>query len=457
MSIEIRNIVQAQQAYFATGRTRDLSFRMQALTRLKSALDQYQERILSALQEDLQKSHFEGYMTEIGMVKAELSYVKKHMAKWAKPQRVKTPMSQFPAKSFVLKEPYGVVLIMAPWNYPFQLCLEPLIGALAAGNCAVIKPSAYAPHTAQVLQEMIEACYPAEYVTVVTGGRAENLALLDQTFQFIFFTGGATVGRFVMAKAAEHLTPVCLELGGKSPCIVDNTADVRLAAKRIVFGKCLNAGQTCVAPDYVLIDASVKDKFCEYARQYIERFYTKDPLSNPSYPRIINQKHFDRLLGLMQSGHVLYGGHSNSRLQIEPTLLDQVAPDSPIMSEEIFGPLLPIVPFTDREEALAFVNARPHPLALYLFTKDKAFEKQVLSSVSFGGGCVNDTIIHLATSHMGFGGVGESGMGQYHGKRSFDLFTHEKSIVRKATWLDLSLRYQPATEHKLKMIKRFLK
>lgn len=458
MSIDIEKLVHSQQRYFASGRTRDIAFRKQALSRLESAVVQYEERILSALNEDLQKSHFEGYMTEIGMVKAELSYVQKRLVRWNRPQRVKTPLAQFPAKSVILREPYGSVLIMAPWNYPFQLCLEPLIGALAAGNCAVIKPSAYAPHTAQVLKSMIEACFPPEYVAVVPGGRSENLALLDQPFQFIFFTGGATVGRFVMEKAARHLTPVCLELGGKSPCIVDSTANVRLAAKRIVFGKCLNAGQTCVAPDYVLVDRAVKDQFCREAQRYIEQFYTKDPLSNPAYPRIINQKHFDRLVSLMEGGHVLYGGHScAAHLQIEPTLIDQVSPDSPLMAEEIFGPLLPILTFSDRAQAIEFVNARPHPLALYLFTSDKAFTSQVLSSVSFGGGCVNDTIIHLATSRMGFGGVGASGMGQCHGRRSFDAFTHEKSIVKKATWLDLPIRYQPATRRKMRLMRRFLK
>lgn len=455
MSIE--TIVQSQHTFFASGRTLEVSFRIESLDRLARAIDQYEERILSALQQDLQKSHFEGYMTEIGMVKSELAFVRKRLRRWAKPRRVKTPLAQYPAKSFVLSEPYGPVLIMAPWNYPFQLCLEPLIGALAAGNCAVVKPSAYAPHTAAVLQSLIESCFAPEHVAVVTGGREENLALLDQPFQFIFFTGGVTVGKLVMSKAAERLTPVCLELGGKSPCLVDATADVKLAAKRIVFGKCLNAGQTCVAPDYVLVDAAVKDEFCRHAQHYIERFYTKDPLSNPAYPKIINHKHFLRLVQLMQSGRVLFGGHSNAHDQIEPTLLDNVSPDAPLMTEEIFGPLLPILPFTDREQAVAFVKARPKPLALYLFTSDKHFERRVLSAVPFGGGCVNDTIIHLATSRMGFGGVGPSGMGRYHGKHSFDTFSHHKSIVRKATWLDLPVRYQPATPLKQKLLRLFMK
>lgn len=455
MSIE--QIVQSQHAFFASGRTLDVSFRLQSLSALARAIDQYEERLLSALQEDLQKSHFEGFMTEIGMVRAELSFVKKHVRRWAKPQRVKTPLAQFPAKSLVIPEPYGSVLIMAPWNYPFQLCIEPLIGALAAGNCAVIKPSAYAPHTAAVLQSMIESCFPPEYVCVVTGGRAENLALLSQDFQFLFFTGGATVGRLVMQKAAERLIPVCLELGGKSPCLVDRTANIKLAAKRIVFGKCLNAGQTCVAPDYVLIDETVKDEFVHWAQHYIEQFYTPDPLANPAYPKIINHKHFLRLEALLSAGRILYGGQTNAHDQIAPTLLDQIAPDSPLMKDEIFGPLLPILPFTDREQAVGFINARPKPLALYLFSTDKAFTDRVLSGVSFGGGCVNDTIIHLATSHMGFGGVGQSGMGSYHGRKSFDTFTHYKSIVKKSNRLDLPIRYQPATPAKARLLRRFLK
>ena len=458
MSIDIEKLVQSQQHYFASGRTRDIAFRKQALSRLESAVVQYEERILSALSEDLQKSHFEGYMTEIGMVRAELSYVQKRLARWARPQRVKTPLAQFPAKSVILREPYGSVLILAPWNYPFQLCLEPLIGALAAGNCAVLKPSAYAPHTAQVLKSMIESCFPPEYVAVVPGGRAENQALLDQPFQFIFFTGGATVGRFVMEKAARHLTPVCLELGGKSPCIVDSTAHVRLAAKRIVFGKCLNAGQTCVAPDYLLVQSSVKDRFLKLFCAETRRMYGKNPLENPDYPKIINEKHFNRIKGLMNSGTEFMGGEVRERtLQIAPTVLDQVKPSDPVMQEEIFGPLLPVLTFETIDEAENFVLEREKPLACYIFTRNKETERRLLGSLSFGGGCINDTIIHLATSRMGFGGVGNSGMGSYHGRKSFETFSHEKSIVKKYNWIDLPIRYQPYRKWKEKLLRLFLK
>lgn len=454
----IEQLVAAQRRFFASGQTLDLAFRKQSLLTLKRAIRAHEEAVNAALMQDLGKSAAETYMCETGMTLSELSYMISHLGRFAKKRRVLTPLAQFPSDSFTVREPYGVALIMAPWNYPFMLLMEPLIGALAAGNCCMLKPSAYAPATSKVIAQIVAECFPPEYVALVEGGRAENQALLHQRFDYIFFTGGVTVGREVMRAASEHLTPVTLELGGKSPCIVDSTAHVRLAAKRIVFGKCLNAGQTCVAPDYVLVDRAVKDEFCREAQRYIEQFYTKDPLSNPAYPRIVNQKHFDRLLSLMEGGHVLCGGHSSAeRLQIEPTLLDQVSPDSPLMAEEIFGPLLPILTFSERAQAIEFVNARPHPLALYLFTSDKAFSDQVLSSVSFGGGCVNDTIIHLATSRMGFGGVGPSGMGQYHGKRSFDTFTHEKSIVKKATWLDLPIRYQPATRRKMRLMRRFLK
>lgn len=397
-------------------------------------------------------------MCEIGMTLSELTYVRRHMARWAKDRRVLTPLSQFPAKSFVVKQPYGVALIMSPWNYPFMLTMDPLIGALAAGNCCVVKPSAYSPATSAIIRELIAECFPPEYVCVVEGGRAENQALLDQPFDYIFFTGGVTVGRQVMEKASVHLTPVTLELGGKSPCIVDETAKLDLAAKRLVFGKLLNCGQTCVAPDYLLVQRSIKDAFLERVKGYITSMYGSNPLENDGYVRMINQKHFQRVCGLIQPEKVVFGGASDPEtLKIQPTILDGVSPDDPVMQEEIFGPLLPVLTFDHVDEAVNFISDRPHPLALYLFSQDHRTQQRFLRQVSFGGGCINDTIIHLATSRMGFGGVGNSGMGSYHGKQSFDTFSHHKSVVKKSTWIDLPVRYAPYSRLQERMLRLFLK
>ena len=456
--MRIQSLVSAQRAYFRTGATLDLSFRRRALDTLEDALRARESALLDALKADLGKSAGEGYLCEVGLTRSELSYMKKHFRRWAKAKGVATPMSLFPGKSFTLPRPYGVSLIMAPWNYPILLSLEPLIGAIAAGNCCILKPSAYAPAASAALRELVEACFPPEYVAVVEGGRAENQALLEQHFDYIFFTGGVEVGKLVMEKAARWLTPVTLELGGKSPCIIDQTADLPLAAKRLAFGKYLNAGQTCVAPDYVLVHRDVHDGLLALLAGEIAAFYGSDPLACPDYGRIVNEKHFHRLMGLMDSGRVVCGGTGSAEtLQIAPTVLADVSPDSPVMSEEIFGPVLPVLAYESLDEAVAFVNARPKPLALYLFTTDKAAERRVLRDCSFGGGCINDTIIHLATSDMGFGGVGESGMGSYHGKLSFDTFTHYKSIVKKSNRLDLPVRYQPYTKEKERMLRRVLK
>ena len=347
---------------------------------------------------------------------------------------------------------------MSPWNYPFMLCMEPLIGALAAGNCCVLKPSAYSPATSAVIRELVEACFPPEYVTAVEGGRQENQALLDQKFDYIFFTGGTAVGTEVMTKAARHLTPVTLELGGKSPCIVDKTAKLNLAAKRLAFGKLLNCGQTCVAPDYLLIQREVKEEFLAHLKKWMAAMYGQDPLDNDGYVRMVNEKHFRRVMGLIDPAKVVYGGRGDPEtLRIQPTILDGVTPEDPVMQEEIFGPVLPVLTFDTVEEAERFVAQRPHPLALYLFSEDRAVQRHVLHHLSFGGGCVNDTIIHLATSRMGFGGVGQSGMGSYHGKRSFDTFSHRKSIVQKSTWMDLPFRYAPYTPLGSKLLRIFLK
>ena len=456
--MEIQKIVEKQRAYFATGATRPVAFRLDALKRLEAAIKDREEQLHQALKQDLNKSGFESYMTETGLTLSELTYMRKHLKSYCRRDGRLTPMSQFHGKSFVLREPYGVVLIMSPWNYPFMLCIEPLVGAIAAGNCCILKPSAYAPATSAAIRELVESVFPPEYVAVVEGGRAENTALLEQRFDYIFFTGGVTVGKLVMEKASRYLTPVTLELGGKSPCIIDRTADLKVAAKRLAFGKYLNGGQTCVAPDYLLIQEEVKETFLGYFEKTVREMFGEKPLKNPDYPKIINQKHFDRLTGLMKSGKLRMGGETDPEtLQIAPAVLDQVTPEDPVMQEEIFGPILPVLTFREIGEAEQFVREREKPLACYIFTRDKAVERRLLGSLSFGGGCVNDTIIHLATSRMGFGGVGNSGMGSYHGRKSFETFSHEKSIVKKYNWIDLPIRYQPYTKAKERLLRFFLK
>lgn len=457
--MDIESIVKRQREFFATGATLPVSARVDALKRLQANIRAAEKDLQAAMKQDLNKCGFESYMAEIGMVLDEVGHAIKKLPGWAKPKRARTPMSQFSAKSFTLSEPYGVTLVMAPWNYPFLLSMDPVVGAVAAGNCVVLKPSAYAPATSAAMAKLIADTFDPGWVTVVEGGRKENSALLDQRFDFIFFTGGVTVGKLVMEKASHWLTPVILELGGKSPVLIDRTADIPLTAKRLAFGKVLNAGQTCVAPDYVLVDRTVKDRLVEELKKQFAAMLGPDPLHNPDYVRIINRKHFERVTGLLEGETILAGGKSRADEVsgwIEPTLVEGTADCKP-MQEEIFGPILPLIPVESMDEAIAFVNGREKPLALYLFTKDPAVEQKVLARCSFGGGCVNDTIIHLATHDMGFGGVGQSGMGNYHGKRSFDTFSHEKSIVKKALWLDLPMRYMPYTKKNEKMVRMFLK
>ena len=418
----------------------------------------YEKEINEALKADLGKSAFEGYMCETGMVLSELSYMIKHTASYAGEKTVITPLAQFAARSFVKPSPYGVTLIMSPWNYPFMLTLDPLVDALAAGNTAVVKPSAYSPKTSEVIAKIIGECFDPAYVAVVTGGRKENSCLLSGNFDYIFFTGSQAVGKEVLRNAAERLTPVTLELGGKSPCIVDSTAKLKLAAKRIVFGKFLNCGQTCVAPDYIYCDEKIKDKLIEEIKIQIKKQFGEKPLLNENYGKIINEKHFDRLSGLMDSRKVVFGGDSDRASQrIEPTVMDNVDFSDAVMGEEIFGPILPVLTFKNINEAVKKINSRPHPLALYMFSEDRKTIKFVMSRCQFGGGCINDTIIHLATSRMGFGGVGASGMGAYHGKIGFDAFSHKKSIVDKKTWMDLPMRYQPYKQINEMLIKMFLR
>lgn len=454
----IEETVARERAFFRTGKTLPYAYRRDALARLRLSILAHEEDINAALRADLNKSPSESYMCEIGMTLSELSHIQKHLSHWMKKRRAPTPLAQFHAKSFTVANPYGVVLIMSPWNYPFMLTMDPLIGAIAAGNCCVVKPSAYSPAVSAVICTIVSECFPPEYVTVVEGGRAENKALLDQVFDYIFFTGGVTVGKEVMEKAARNLTPVTLELGGKSPCIVERSAKLDLAAKRLVFGKLLNCGQTCVAPDYLLIDRTVKDAFLAHVRKWIAKMYGENALDNDGYVKMVNQKHFERVCGLIDPQKVIIGGGSDpATLKIQPTVLDNVTPDDAVMQEEIFGPVLPVLTFDTIDEAENFVRDRPHPLALYLFTENKAVKERFLQRVAFGGGCINDTIIHLATSAMGFGGVGQSGMGSYHGKRSFDTFSHEKSIVDKSTWMDLPMRYAPYSELGNKLIRMFMK
>ena len=455
---EINSLVNRQRKYFQTGATLPVSTRISALRRLYDAISKHEKEINEALRKDLGKSGFESYMCETGMVLEELSYMLKHTPRFAREKRVRTPLAQFHSRSCQKPSPYGVTLIMSPWNYPFMLTLSPLADALAAGNTAVVKPSAYSPHTSDVILRILSQCFEPKYVAVVTGGRAENTCLLREHFDYIFFTGSQTVGKEVMRNAAEHLTPVTLELGGKSPCIVDQTANIKLAARRIVFGKYLNCGQTCVAPDYIYCHRSVKDKLVSEVKKQIQTQYGKQPLSNPDYGKIINEKHFDRILGLIDKKKVVHGGSSDRKaLRIEPTVLDNVTFSDAVMQEEIFGPVMPILVFDSLDEVIRNVNAMPHPLALYLFTSDNAAAKKVTSRCGFGGGCINDTIIHLATTEMGFGGFGESGMGAYHGKIGFDTFSHYKSIVDKKTWIDLPMRYQPYRKMHEKMVRFFLK
>ena len=453
----IQEIIRKQRNYFYTGATLNIDFRITALKKLQTSIQSHQEQINAALKSDLGKSSFESYMCESGLVLSEITYILKHIHSFSKEKTVHTPLAQFHSRSYRKPSPYGVTLIMSPWNYPFLLSVEPLMGAIAAGNCAVLKPSAYAPATSRLLREMAGELFDPEYVAVVEGGREENQVLLEQQFDNIFFTGSVAVGKVVMAAAARHLTPVTLELGGKSPCIVDETADIPLAARRIAWGKFLNAGQTCVAPDYVLCHESIRDRLVKELTRQIRLMWGKEPLRNPDLPRIVNRRHFERLCGYLTQGTVETGGDTNPEtLQISPTVLSPRSWDDPVMQEEIFGPILPVMTYSDFEAMLAQLRRRPKPLAGYLFTRSQAHEDAFLRRLSFGGGCINDVISHLVTTCLPFGGVGESGMGSYHGKKSFETFSHYRSIVDKATWLDLPMRYQPYTKLNNLLVRMFI-
>ena len=454
--MDIHEIVESEKHFFRTGVTRGVDFRIDMLKNFRKAIIENDELISAALKADLNKQPFESYMCETGLLLEEINFHIKRLKKWSKTRRVKSGIGQLPGRSYVCPEPYGVVLIMAPWNYPVQLCLMPLVGAISAGNCAVVKPSAYAPESSRVISKLIESAFPTGFVTAVEGGRDANKALLDEPFDYIFFTGSVAVGKTVMEAAAKRLTPVTLELGGKSPIIVDETANLPLAARRIAFGKVLNAGQTCVAPDYLMIEKSVEAPFIEEYKKALASFFPDGDMSG--MVRIINDKHFERVCNILDnSGNVVIGGARDAETRfIEPAVLTDVPIDSPAMQQEIFGPVLPVLPYEKLDDCIDFIRSRPKPLALYIFSENKMNQEKVLNSCSFGGGCINDTVIHLASSHMSFGGVGESGMGSYHGRKSFDTFTHYRSVLKQGK-LDVKLRYFPYKSGKEKIIRMILK
>lgn len=452
----IAAIVSAQQRYFRQDITREVDFRLQQLTKLRQVLVARESEIVEALRKDLNKSEQEAYTTEIGMVYKELSFIIKNLKRWAKPRRARTALTHIGSKSMVYTEPYGNVLIIAPWNYPWQLAISPLIGALAAGNTAIVKPSELTPSVSKLITAIIEQTFEPQYVASVEGGPEVSESLLNQPMDYIFFTGSTKVGKIVMEAASKQLTPVTLELGGKSPCIVHEDAPLALAASRIAFGKYTNAGQTCVAPDYILVHSKVKEKFIAHLKTAITSFYGENPLINPDYGRIVSEKHFERLTGFLNNGTLRHGGNtSRERLLIEPTVMDDITWEMPVMEEEIFGPLCPILTYENIHEAVQAINARPKPLALYLFTENEDVQDYVLSSVSFGGGCVNDTLMHLATPYLPFGGVGESGMGSYHGEHSFHTFSHRKSVLKQTNRFDFKFRYP--SKNGLAILKKLMK
>ncbi|MEM5492050.1 aldehyde dehydrogenase family protein [Hoeflea sp. AS16] len=444
------------RASFDSGKTRPQAWRRGQLLRLRAMVEENESAINDALHADLGKSGFEARMTEIGTVLSEISHTLSHLNTWMRPQRISTPLSNQPGHSRVIHEPLGVVLIMAPWNYPVNLVLTPLIGAIAAGNCAALKPSEVSARTSALLARLIPAYLDTEAFAVFEGGPEVSTALLEQRFDHIFFTGSEAIGKIVMTAAAKHLTPVTLELGGKSPCIIHDDSDLALAARRVAWGKFLNAGQTCIAPDYILVQETVADAFVDRLKASIRDFFGDDPKLSPDYPRLINERHFDRVRELISGGDIAVGGETDRSVKyIAPTVLTGVDPEATVMREEIFGPVLPIVTYRSIDEAIGFITSRPKPLALYLFAKSGEIRDQVIERTSSGGACINDVVMHLAVPELPFGGVGASGMGAYHGRTSFDTFSHARSVLTKSEHFDVPLRYPPYSKRKLGWLKWF--
>ncbi|HDR6309514.1 TPA: aldehyde dehydrogenase [Bacillus cereus] len=458
--MDMNYILEEHKGFFDTGATKTLQFRLEQLRKLKDGIQRYEKRIVRALYQDLGKSEFEVYVTEVGIVLDSINNTIKNLRKWMKPEKVKTPFRLWPAKSFIMKEPYGTVLIIGPYNYPFQLLIEPLIGVIATGNCAVLKPSENTPHITSVVNELISELFGESYIRVIEGEKETTSTLIHAPFDYIFFTGSVQVGKIVMEAAAKNLVPVTLELGGKSPVIVDKTANLDLAAKRIIWGKLLNTGQTCIAPDYIMVHSDVKEELISKMKETIGNYYGENPIQSKDYGRIVNERQFNRLASIIEQDkeNVRFGGtYVKESLYIEPTLLEAKSWTDAAMQDEIFGPILPIMEYNQLERAIQTINKRPKPLALYLFTEDKQCEEEVLSRISFGGGCINDTIFHAANAHLPFGGVGNAGIGAYHGKYSFDLFSHHKSIVKKSTKIDVSFVFPPYSDKKMNLIRKFLK
>lgn len=451
----VQDILQQQRKFFFAGKTKDIAFRLSQLKNLKQAILDNTDEIISALKADLNKPTFEAYLLEIGVVK-EIDYAIKNLKNWTKPKKVATPLEQLPGSAFIYPEPLGVVLIIAPWNYPFQLTISPLVGAIAAGNCAIVKPSEISPNTSSIIAKICQKTFDPDYISVVEGGVETSQQLLQQKFDHIFFTGGTAIGKIVMEAAAKNLTPVTLELGGKSPCIIDSDINIEYTARRIAWGKFINAGQTCIAPDYLLVNQTIKKPLLESIKNCLQEFYGDDPEKSPDFARIINQKQFNRLVELLKSGEIILGGKTNPETcYIAPTLIDKVSLDAPIMQEEIFGPILPVIEYNNLEEAISLVNNQPKPLALYFFSKNQEYQQQILEKTSSGGVCINDTIMHIGISELPFGGVGNSGIGSYHGKASFDTFSHQKSVLKKSFLLDIKVRYAPYLG-KLDLVKKFI-
>lgn len=458
MNQRTAEIIANQEAYFKSHATKDIRFRIRQLKNLYSAIVKYEDKIYDALYKDLKKPRMESYTTEIGICLHEISHCIKNIKKWTRPERVRSPIFFLFSKSWIIREPFGRVLIISPWNYPFQLTINPLVGAISAGNCVVLKPSEISSHTAEVIEEMIGNCFKEEYVAVVQGGPDETQELLANRYDYIFFTGGESTAIIVMESASKNLTPVTLELGGKCPCIVDKDCDIDATARRITYGKFINAGQSCVAPDYVLVHRDVKEEFVEKIKNAIVGFYGAKPVESKDYARIINKRHYERLIGYLSEGRTLHGGETDANeLFISPSILGDVDVNSAVMKDEIFGPILPVIEYDDTDEAIRFVNSRPKPLALYVFSNNRKLTNKILCETSSGNVCVNDAVIHVTSPYLPFGGVGTSGFGGYHGRTGFETFSHPKGVMKNTTLFEVPKRYPPSDNIGLKIMRMLLR